>query len=77
MKGDRYIMCDWCDPKLYESEYYGVYDFDKEQEIIGDDYIVLSMVWNSTTNKYGIHAGGEGEVVEEINFCPKCGRKLV
>lgn len=70
-------MCDWCDPKLYESEYYGLCNFDKEQEIIGDDYILLSMVWNSTTNKYGILACGEGEVVEEINFCPKCGRKLV
>ncbi len=70
-------MCDWCDSKLYESKYYGSYDFDKELEIVGDNLVVLSMVWNSQTNKYGIYAGGEGEVVEEINFCPKCGRKLI
>lgn len=70
-------MCDWCDPKLYESKYYGFYDFDKELGIAVDNMTALSMVWNSQTNKYGIYASGEGEVAEEINFCPKCGRKLV
>lgn len=68
--------CDWCDTELYEPSYYGNADFDMEQEISDGDWVHLFMLWNPKINKFGMYASGEGEAVVNINFCPKCGRKL-
>lgn len=68
--------CKWCNTELYKEEYYGDAAFDMEQLIEKDDYKRLSMLWNSKTNKFGLYAGGESEAVANINYCPKCGRKL-
>lgn len=68
--------CKWCNTELYKEEYYGDAAFDMEQPIEEDDYTRLSMLWNSKTNKFGLCAGGESEAVVNINYCPKCGRKL-
>lgn len=73
-------MCDWCDTSEYENTYYGDGDFDKEIEIAnGEDnggMVYLYMLYNTKTNKYGIYANGEGEAVTDIEFCPRCGKKL-
>ena len=68
--------CKWCNAELYKEKYYGDFDFDMEQTLDGCNYTGLSMLWNSKINKFGICASGEGEVVANINYCPKCGRKL-
>ena len=69
-------MCEYCNPKKYKDDYYGNDDFDRELEIEYNCYTSLCMLWNSKTNKFGICAIDEGEAATNINFCPKCGRKL-
>lgn len=68
--------CDWCDTEMYKLCYYGDADFDMEHELEGDNLTCLSMLWNSKSNAFGLYAGGESEATANINFCPKCGRKL-
>lgn len=69
--------CEWCNTKLYKPQYYGNADFNMEKEISEGDWTHLFMLWNSKTNRFGMYASGEGEAVVGINFCPKCGRKLI
>lgn len=69
--------CDWCNTDLYKATYYGDADFDMEHAIEGDNLVCLSILWNSKSKKFGLYAGGESEAFVNINYCPKCGRKLI
>ena len=65
-------MCEYCDVNKYEDNW----DGRKTLHLGWDCYTSLDMYYNHHTNKFSIASSGEGEVETELNYCPKCGRKL-
>ena len=65
-------MCEYCDT----SKYVHTFDGDLKNQLAEGDYIALSMIYDPKTNKFWLKASGDGEAIIDINFCPKCGRKL-
>lgn len=72
--------CDWCDLDKYtkhESSKYDDYPHDAYYVITKAPWTSLMMTHNSKTGKYGIVANGDYSPGVNIEFCPKCGRRLV
>ena len=71
-KSEGNSMCEYCDT----SKYVRTCDGYLKNELAEGDYIKLSMIYDPKTNKFWLEASGDGEAIIDINFCPKCGRKL-
>lgn len=65
-------MCKYCDVNNYKK----YTDGNKILYLDYECYTSLSIVFNPNTNKFSVVAGGEGTAETELNYCPKCGRKL-
>lgn len=64
--------CKFCDLANYSDD-----EGNKRFLELGYDcYTSLTMFYNNKRGTFWIAAYGEGEVEIEINYCPKCGRKL-
>lgn len=65
-------MCEYCNIAQYEDDLDGI----KRLRLGWDCYTSLEMQFNPSNNKFSMVASGEGEVKTELDYCPKCGRKL-
>ena len=65
-------MCKYCNADNYSYHIEGV----KELTLGFKHFTGLRMRFHSENNKFTLVADGEGEVEMEIDYCPKCGRKL-
>ena len=66
-------MCKYCNVDNYSHYLKGI----KELTLDWKDYTGLRIRFNSNNNKFFLVGDGEGEAKIKIDYCPKCGRKLI
>ena len=72
--------CPYCDLGNYTKREFSEYDdypHDAYYVITKEPWTSLMITHNSKTGRYGLVANGDYSPGVDIDFCPKCGRKLV
>ena len=66
-------MCKYCNVNEYEDIWFGT----KKELVVGDaPYTTLSIEYSPKENEFTMVAEGDSRATMQLEYCPKCGRKL-